>query len=464
MFCVHCGKEISDNSKFCRYCGGEQPEGNKPTLGNMIDDAGESIGNGIDEAVNDFKDEIKSGNQAVSKSFEQAGKRAEDVRNNWRDYLTLENMELLAALVLALPLFMGIVNAVVGLIFGLLSEIPVIGVVFGILPALIRVIFVLVSAAGVAAIAYILLNNQSKRSIWSYITAAGTVIAFLACLGIMLRWKGVPFAFGLISLVYGIDCISRVIIQRKGVESQPVVGQDLGAYKAWYDNYKKEHPSNDTTTVVNPDGSVAQVNMNNSYFDGSGLTLLGLYILTAIVCGITCGLAAPWMICKILKWTKTHTIIDGKRLEFNGTGGSLFGHWILWEILSVVTCGIYTFFVHVALKKWEMQHTTYEGQTVGAGQFDGNSFQYFGYGLLQVLLLLISCGLAAPWTITMIQKWEMRHSIILADRLKYEGTALGLLGQYIIVFLLSIITLGIYTPWGTVRIHKYIYSHTHVDR
>ncbi len=463
MFCVHCGKEIRDNSKYCMYCGGEQPNRNNPDLGNIIDNAGDSIGNGIDEAVNEFKEEIKNGNQTISNGFEQAGQRADNVRNNWRDYLTLENMELLSALVLALPLFMGLVNAVTGPIFGLFSNIPLIGVIFEILPGLIRLIFVLVSIAGVAAVAYLLINNPSKRNLWSYITAGGTVLAFLSCLGIMLRWKGVPFAFGLICLVYGIDCISRVLVQRKGIESQPEVGQDLGAYKSWFENYKREHPSNNATPVVNPDGSMILANMNNSYFDGSGLTLWGLYILTFIVCAITCGFAAPWMICKILKWRKTHTVIDGRRLAFNGTGGSLFGHWILWEILSVITCGIYTFFVYVALKRWEMQHTTYEDQPIGAGQFDGNSFQYFGYGLLQILLLLITCGLAAPWTITMIQKWEMKHSIILTNRLKYEGTALGLLGQYIIIMILSVITLGIYSPWGTVRINKYVYSHTHVD-
>lgn len=461
MYCVYCGKEIGDNSKFCRHCGGEQPTGNNPTLGNIIDSAGDDIGNGIDEAVNGFRDEIKSGNETISKTVEQASQHAEDVRNNWRDYLTPNNMELLSALVLALPLFMSVVNAVVGFVFGLFSGIPVIGVVFGILPVVIRLVFVLVSAAGVAAIGYILLNNQAKRNVWSFITAGGTLLSFLACLGIMLRWKGVPLAFGIICLIYGIDCISRVIVQKKGIESQPEVGRDLGAYKSWYENYKREHPTENYTTAVS--NQVVYDNSKNSYFDGSGLSLLGLYILTIIVCGITCGLAAPWMICKVLRWRKSHTVIDGRRLVFNGTGGSLFGHWILWELLSVVTCGIYTFFLHVALKRWEMQHTTYEDQSIGSGQFDGNSFQYFGYGLLQVLLLLISCGLAAPWTITMIQKWEMRHSIILADRLKYEGSALGLLGQYIIVFILSVITFGIYSPWGTVRINKYIYSHTHID-
>ena len=319
----------------------------------------------------------------------------------------------------------------------------------------------LVSAAGVAAIACILVKNPAKRNVWSYISAAGTVLAFAACLGIMFRWGVVSLVLGIICLIYGVDCISRVILQKKGIESRPEVGKDLEAYKTWYENYKREHPTETKTTAVGAPGMAAEP--NNSYFDGNGLTLFGLSILAAIVSGITCGLAAPWMICKIISWRKTHTVIDGKRLSFNGTGGSLFGHWILWEILTVVTCGIYAFFLHVALRRWEMQHTTYEEQPVGSGAFDGNSFQYFGYSLLEILLLILTVGLAAPWTMTMIQKWEIKHSVILTDRFKYEGTALGILGQYIIVLLLCIVTLGLYYPWGIVQLNKYVYSHTHVD-
>ena len=110
-----------------------------------------------------------------------------------------------------------------------------------------------------------------------------------------------------------------------------------------------------------------------------------------------------------------------------------------------------------------MQHTYYQDSPASLGAFDGNSFQYFGYGLLQVLLLTVTLGLAGPWTITMIEKWEMKHCLIGNDRMQYEGTAMGILGQYIIVFLLSIVTFGIYTPWGTVRIFRYLYSHTHVQ-
>ncbi len=467
MFCVHCGKEIPDDSQFCPNCGGKQPIGitGDSKIGDMISQAGDKIGNGIDEAVNDFHNEVKGFGQTISQKVDVVENRADEAKQNWKDYLTLENMEILAVLVLVLPLFMWVVNYALTfvafkVIYGIFRTRFILNIL-RFITGLIRVIFVAVSGAGIAAVTYILVKEPSKRNVWSYVTAGGAVLSFLACFGIMRGTRGwLPFiyVFGLACLIWGIDAISRVLLQRKGFESQANPGEDIAAYKKWYADYKLSHPSSKEV-----EAKEIQSNPEASYFDGDGLSLLGLYILTFIVSLITCGIAAPWMICKAYKWRINHTVINGKRLQFTGTGGSLIGHWILWEILCIITCGIYSFFMHVALRKWEMQHTVYDDQPYWQGQFDGNSFQYFGYGLLQTLLLLVTCGLAAPWTITMIQKWEMKHSIIAKDRLRYDGTAMGLLGQYIVVFLLTIITCGLYSPWATVRINKYVYRNTHVD-
>ena len=170
------------------------------------------------------------------------------------------------------------------------------------------------------------------------------------------------------------------------------------------------------------------------------------------------------MICKIYKWRVSHTVINGKRLTFTGTGVSLLGHWILWEILTVITLGIYALFAHVALRKWELSNTFIEGEPIVANgkesYFDGGSFAYFGYGFIGVLLLLITCGLAYPWVMAMLQKWDTKHQVINRRRLVFSGTGLGFLGEYIIIVLLSLITCGIYAPWGKVRMNKYIVRHT----
>lgn len=483
--CKNCGEGMADECKFCPSCGavqnmrGEENTGDAVSgLGEELEKQADDIGKGFEEAARD----VMGGMENMGQSFEDAGRelyqefrqagdsakqRMNDVhdgiKNNWRDYITPENMELLVAAGLFLPLFMGLVNMMIGGFFGPLGRIPGAGMVFRLVPHLIRAVFIILSGVSAACAVYLLVQNSAKQTVWGIVTAVAECLAFLACLGIAFSWPVIPVLFGMFCLVLGLDVASRVVLQKKGMESQPNPGEDIAACQGAWQEYKRTHPSGNEEE----ERRIA-ADPKASYFDGDGLTLLGYILLTVVVSGITCGIAAPWMICMLNKWRLEHTVIGGRRLAFNGTGGSLLGHWILWEILSVITCGIYSFFMYVALKKWELGHTYYadepqSGTGASGSFFDGNSFEYFGYGLLQSILLLITCGLAAPWTLTMIQKWEIRHEVISGDRLYYNGTGLGILGQYIIVYLLSLITFGIYSPWGLVRINRYICSHTHVD-
>lgn len=529
MFCCHCGKEIENDSRFCPHCGGEQPPvpGEGPKSGdffdasgdgtkaeNIIENAGETIGNGIDSAIKDLKN--SDGAKALKNGVNEAGKKAEDIVKNWRDYLTVENMELAAPLLLLMPLVMGIVKMVLIRVFGILFLIPLIGTLLRFVLGLVKLVFVVASGAGIGAVGYVLYKKPEKRSLYSFVSLGAAVLGFLSCLGMFFYWKHVNLPFGLLALVWGAESIARVCIQKKGMESEPNVQEDIEAYKNFYNDLRAKMKqaegdkaagagaaagvagaatvagaasavdgamgADETIKGFDPDaagsaaGGVTGDSVNGyvpapvvptqggeSYFDGSGIELFGILLLTFILSGITCGLATPWMLCKIFKWRKTHTVIDGRRLDFNGTGGNLFGHWILWEILTAVTCGIYGFFMYVAVRKWEMKHTFYQDQPEMQGSFDGNSFQYLGYGLLQGLLVMLTCGIAAPWTITMIEKWQMKHSVVANDRMRYDGTGLGLLGQYLIFAILSAITCGIYLPWGIVRLDKYLFSHVHVD-
>ena len=205
-------------------------------------------------------------------------------------------------------------------------------------------------------------------------------------------------------------------------------------------------------------------NGGDTKFDGSGVELLGYIILATIICVVTCGIAAPWMICLVYKWKVSHTVINGKRFTFTGNGASLLGHWILWYFLTIITLGIYGFFTYVALRKWTISHTYIEGEPVYAdvnkSEFVGNSFAYLGYSILGGLILLVTCGLAYPWVMAMLQKWDTEHQVINGRRFSFSGSGMGFLGEYLIIFLLSVITCGIYAPWGIVRINRYIVKHT----
>ena len=97
--------------------------------------------------------------------------------------------------------------------------------------------------------------------------------------------------------------------------------------------------------------------MNNSYFDGGLLQLIGYRILGFLVTFLTLGICAPWAICLVYNWETKHTVINGQRLHFNGTAVGLFGHWIKWLLLTIVTLGIYIFWLSIALKKRKTKHT-----------------------------------------------------------------------------------------------------------
>ena len=211
-------------------------------------------------------------------------------------------------------------------------------------------------------------------------------------------------------------------------------------------------------------------NTGGSYFDGTGAELLGNLILTALVSALTCGIATPWFLCRIYRWRKEHTVIDGKRLTFNGTGGELLGKWIIWELLTIITCGLFAFYVNVALKKWELSHTAYLGAPEPMGVvyqgslFDGSFASYLGNSLLCGFLTMITCGIAYPWASVPLLKWQYGGSVVSGDRAGYFGNGTDMFGIYIINGLLSFITCGIYYPWAICRMNRYIYSNVHIIR
>lgn len=99
--------------------------------------------------------------------------------------------------------------------------------------------------------------------------------------------------------------------------------------------------------------------MQNSYFDGGLLQLIGWRILGFIVTACTLGICYPWALCMEYNWKIKHTVINGHRLKFTGSAWGLFGLWIKWILLLIITLGIYGFWLGISLEKWKTQHTEF---------------------------------------------------------------------------------------------------------
>ena len=79
--------------------------------------------------------------------------------------------------------------------------------------------------------------------------------------------------------------------------------------------------------------------------------------LSALICGLTLGIATPWAVCMMQNWKTKHTVVDGQRLYFDGTGVQLFGNCIKWFLLTIIMFGIYGFWVHIKMEQWIVKHT-----------------------------------------------------------------------------------------------------------
>lgn len=416
MFCKKCGQPLEEGVSFCPECG------------QRVEDAGSS-----------------------------AKVENEKQQKNWKDYLTMENIERYAPIAALIPLAMSVTVGIVGgLLTLLLSLLGIFGItVATVIVFLLKAVFCLATLAACGGLIYIVVKEKNVSDVWAWVAPAATFLAFISCICIAFSWDGVAFFFGLPAFIIGLEMLSRITIAGQAMETPMNPKGAVDTYKKYYTDYRAKYPTTkdlERAGIVDPE---------NSYFDGNGAELLGYTILIGIVSALTCGIATPWMLCMLYKWRIGHTVINGKRLTFTGTGASLIGHWILWEILTIITCGIYGFFSYVALCKWEASHTFVEGEPFMDGSyFDGNSFEYFGYGLLSGLMLVFTCGIAYPWVMAMLQNWELKHQVVSKRRLSFSGSGLGFLGEYLIIAVLSLITCGIYAPWGTVRMNKYITSHT----
>ena len=107
------------------------------------------------------------------------------------------------------------------------------------------------------------------------------------------------------------------------------------------------------------------------------------------------------------------------------------------------------------IKAYEKEHGLEK-----ASYFDGGLLSLFGWKILGYFLTAITFGIAYPWSVCFIKRWEVKHSVIGSNRLIFTGTGGKLFVKYIVWWLLSIVTLGIFLFFLPIKMEKWVASHT----
>jgi uncharacterized membrane protein YjgN (DUF898 family) len=99
-------------------------------------------------------------------------------------------------------------------------------------------------------------------------------------------------------------------------------------------------------------------------FTGSGFDILGRMILDFILTMVTLGLWIPWSVNGHIKYICSHIegtfTSSGKQLsvEYSGSGVDILGRFIVWYILTLVTLGLYGPWMVNGFYKYAVEHST----------------------------------------------------------------------------------------------------------
>jgi len=98
-------------------------------------------------------------------------------------------------------------------------------------------------------------------------------------------------------------------------------------------------------------------------------------------------------------------------------------------------------------------------------QFDfrGGAFDFFVESLIATLIVSFTFGIATPWAVVRIKKWECENTTFEGRRMRFVGSGGDLFGKFIVWFLLTIVTFGIYSFWLTPKMLQWTYDNTIIE-
>lgn len=93
-------------------------------------------------------------------------------------------------------------------------------------------------------------------------------------------------------------------------------------------------------------------------------------------------------------------------------------------------------------------------------RFEIDPYGFFVRVIFVGILTVITLGLATPYAMIVMQRWQVKHTLIDGRRLKFNGKFTDLIVNYLKWYFLTIITLGVYYFWMVPYLNQWMVENT----
>lgn len=238
------------------------------------------------------------------------------------------------------------------------------------------------------------------------------------------------------------------------------------------------------TNLENLEEPLSKPSKTKIRFTGEGAKFFGIAIVNAILTVLTLGLYYPWAKANTRKYLWNETSIKDSRLVFNGTGKEMFkgfviAYLVLGSFYGLMIWGsqhpdvaiyfILAFYlVILALApfaifgawRYRVSRTSWRGIFIG---FDGNMNDFMKMYFKEVLFVIITFGIYAPWMQVKLTNYLFSHTQLGKNRFGFVGDGGTLFGINLLGMFLTYITLGIYFPFFYKNRVNFTIDNTYVD-
>jgi uncharacterized membrane protein YjgN (DUF898 family) len=221
-------------------------------------------------------------------------------------------------------------------------------------------------------------------------------------------------------------------------------------------------------------------------FNGEGLNLFGLYLLTGLLGLVTAQIYTFWGRTEIRKWWYDHLLLDGRAFEWWGIGGELFIGFlkvigifigitaIQFGLLAVRGEGVAQ--AVGALLTYGMIFLLAPFAVLGAARYRIARSRFAGLGfslrtrlldfyplfLRDAFLTVITLGIYRPYFDNNVRDFIVNRAWYAGERFRFSGQPSELMRPYLWAYFLFLPTLGFSMVWYAARRAQYYWRHTSI--